>query len=635
MWVLERGREYSVGQFPKSTSDLPAYLSGTRDAERFGQRDALFDLKIGENVSALVGSGLGGGSLINGGVAFEPPVEAFEKWPGGNVWFDRLMGTKTDNVRHVLGVIDRERKKNYHPNGSGLPKYKALEKLGKSLGIAPTCLPLAITFEGSGSRGENSQDNAVKVEQRHCINCGDCMMGCNIGAKNTLAMNIWPLVVKRGVQLFTGGKVNVIKKVEDRWEVSFELTSVEPGRDDYQHKIISAKRLILAAGTFGSTEILLRSKDDGLQVSSQLGERHSINGGLMGFGVRRPDKVEGVANKPSTKDDPPIDQNIGPLTVSEIRVPTSHGNISLQYATIPYAARTIIAEAMVTGHLAGLFADGKEARLGNNDSQAVNQDFLDHSQVITCMGYEYGAGKISLVKMKQREYEKQESDWFASPVWNDAELESTLKYLEEVEETFTKAAENNGFDGGLYVPAPPWRQLPKKLVDSMDGMNDIKPHLLASHPLGGCCIGSSGMVGVVNENGNVFSGDGDEVYDALYVLDGSIIPGPIGVNPFMTISLLAYFLADKMEDIQEQSEPESGDAKYKVEYSDGAKLKNPEEEHVRAKFNERFFIDAPKYRKNPFDQKGKNELRHKFGVNDNERLVLDVVSKIENFEMWL
>jgi len=635
IWVLERGREYSVGQFPKSTADLPAYLSGTSNNERFGQRDALFDLKVGENVSALVGCGLGGGSLINGGVAFEPPVDAFSLWPGGDVWFDRLMGpeTTTNNVRHVLGVLDKKGKKNYHPNATKLPKYKALERLGKSLGVTPTCIPLAINFYESKD-GEGI-DNAVNVKQRHCINCGNCMTGCNIGAKNTLAMNVWPLVVNRGVQIFTGGKVNTVQKVGDMWKVKFELSSIEPGSDSYKECTLSVRRLILAAGTFGSTEILLRSQMKGLKVSSQLGKRHSVNGDLMGFGVRTSNKVAGVATKPSTKDDSGEDQVIGPLTVAEIRVPTAHGNISLQDATIPYAARTFIAESMVTGHLASLFADGKEPIFHGKDSQAADKDFLDHSQVITCMGYESGNGEISLVEMKQREHENKHPEYFASPVWSDNELKNTLSYIEEVESTFSKAAGKDGFNGGIYVPAPPWRILPKKLVETMDGMNGIRPHLLASHPLGGCCIGSSGSIGVVNENGNVFRGDGDAVYDELYVLDGSIIPGSIGVNPFMTIALLAYYLADKMPGVQPQSKPETWDADFELKYADGVRVKDPLDDHVEAKLVERFFIDAPKYRIRPFDQQEKDNLRKRFGLNENERLILDVVSRIDNYGTWL
>ena len=47
--------------------------------------------------------------------------------------------------------------------------------------------------------------------------------------------------------------------------------------------------------------------------------------------------------------------------------------------------------------------------------------------------------------------------------------------------------------------------------------------------------------GVVDPLGRVFKDhSGDQVYDDLYVMDGSVIPGPIGVNPSLTISALAF-----------------------------------------------------------------------------------------------
>jgi cholesterol oxidase len=64
--------------------------------------------------------------------------------------------------------------------------------------------------------------------------------------------------------------------------------------------------------------------------------------------------------------------------------------------------------------------------------------------------------------------------------------------------------------------------------------------LISAHPLGGCAMGSSAQDGVVDSYGRVFGSDG------LYVADGSILPGPVGVNPSMTIAALAERIAKEM-----------------------------------------------------------------------------------------
>src|SRR5262249_11149231 len=85
--VLERGKEYHVGEFPNSLGELPGYVRFQRpsDPHPIGYPDALFDLRLGDEVDVLVGSGLGGTSLINANVAARPLPEVFQngRWPGG------------------------------------------------------------------------------------------------------------------------------------------------------------------------------------------------------------------------------------------------------------------------------------------------------------------------------------------------------------------------------------------------------------------------------------------------------------------------------------------------------------------------------------------------------------------------
>lgn len=57
-------------------------------------------------------------------------------------------------------------------------------------------------------------------------------------------------------------------------------------------------------------------------------------------------------------------------------------------------------------------------------------------------------------------------------------------------------------------------------------------------------MGNDASNGVVDSMGRVFKGsNGNEIYDELYVVDGSIIPTPLGVNPSLTIAALSFRIA--------------------------------------------------------------------------------------------
>jgi cholesterol oxidase len=62
--------------------------------------------------------------------------------------------------------------------------------------------------------------------------------------------------------------------------------------------------------------------------------------------------------------------------------------------------------------------------------------------------------------------------------------------------------------------------------------------LITVHPLGGCPMGVDPTLGVVDPYGRVFG------YPGLYVADGSVLPGPVGSNPSLTIAALADRFAE-------------------------------------------------------------------------------------------
>src|SRR5690606_37035814 len=215
--VLERGRELRAGDFPTTLLGALRQVQVRRGRGRLGRRGGLFDLRPGDDLSVLVGCGLGGTSLINAGVSLRPPDWVFddERWP------EALRGDRGraelapwfEEAERMLGA------RPYPEDGErwpSLPKFRALERsahgaaraLGAAGRDAPVAekVPIAVTFEDG--------PNAVGLEQRACVLCGDCVTGCNHRAKNTLVENYLPDAVAHGAELYCEAAVQVVEPVE-------------------------------------------------------------------------------------------------------------------------------------------------------------------------------------------------------------------------------------------------------------------------------------------------------------------------------------------------------------------------------------------------------------------------------------
>ena len=115
--------------------------------------------------------------------------------------------------------------------------------------------------------------NHVGVEQHKCVDCGDCVTGCNYAAKNTLIMNFLPDAVNHGAEIFTEVSVRWLERKDNQWVVQCELLGV--GREKFKapNFAVTADLVVLGAGTLGSTEILLRRRSTACHSRIGWGER--------------------------------------------------------------------------------------------------------------------------------------------------------------------------------------------------------------------------------------------------------------------------------------------------------------------------------------------------------------------------
>jgi choline dehydrogenase-like flavoprotein len=77
--------------------------------------------------------------------------------------------------------------------------------------------------------------------------------------------------------------------------------------------------------------------------------------------------------------------------------------------------------------------------------------------------------------------------------------------------------------------------------------NDPDParKFVTVHPLGGCVMGTNSSNGVVDVDGKVYNtvAGANAVHENLFIADASVIPGPIAVNPTLTIVAMAQKIA--------------------------------------------------------------------------------------------
>ncbi len=118
--------------------------------------------------------------------------------------------------------------------------------------MTPVAAPVVVSFEDIV--------NPAGVAQPACTLCGDCCSGCNVGAKNTVAMTYLPDAKAHGAEIFTELSVSHIAKGEGGWRVYFAPSSDR----DAGPAFVDARTVVLAAGTLGSTEILLGPASAGL-----------------------------------------------------------------------------------------------------------------------------------------------------------------------------------------------------------------------------------------------------------------------------------------------------------------------------------------------------------------------------------
>jgi len=510
--VLERGMEWIPGTFPDEPLEVLQHLLSPVNPL------GLYEFHRSDDISVIKGSGLGGTSLVNANVAIIPEDSVFNRkeWPA-NI---RMAALKSyyERAANTLQVCQ-------HPRGEQLLKVRALKKRAAEPDRKFELLRLAVNFTREGV-DENG------VERHKCIDCGDCVTGCNVRAKNTVYMNYLPIARNSGAKLFTQVRTRHVERHPGGgWRVHYEHYA--PRNPIPERGSLRARRmLVLSAGSVNSTEILLRSRDRGLSLPDTIGTRFSGNGDFFGIAYNTDVRTD-ILGFGNHLDDPERSAvKTGPTIVGVIRYNLSGplgGQMTFEDLSTPRAA--VDACRRVLPLLPGTDTDNrpihdlidnlKEAQRVLRDLRFDPEGALNHTMAYLVMAQDDARGTIQL---------KDDSPWITWPNVGDLPIFRQIN---------AEVLEHAKVLGGKFVGDPVWKFLNKR-------------HLITAHPLGGCPMGDSAQAGLVDEFGQVFQPDGMK-HAGLYVADGSIVPTALGVNPFLTISALCERIADHL--IAELREP--------------------------------------------------------------------------------
>lgn len=531
--LLERGKSYPPGSFARSPRDLSHNFWDPSQGCH-----GLFDVWSFQHMEAVVSSGLGGGSLIYANVLIRKDEKWFVKdglkdgvyeyWPVTRAELDPCY----DRAEQML---QPQKYPLSHSPYNSTSKTLALKAAAEMLGLQWELPNLAITFANPGKPpvpGEMILEDHGNLHGRQrstCRLCGECDLGCNYGSKNTLDYNYLSYAKRRGAELRTRCEVKTFAPLHGGG-YTIDYVYHDPQHEgqvtdthNLSRQTITADRLILAAGTLGSTYLLLKNKAAFPQIGPALGQRFCGNGDLIAFALNATQAENGKQIGRS------INASYGPVITSTIRVPDAEDGgdgrgFYLQDAGYPEFVSWLLEVAQL-GSIGRRFAGFLENRLltmfGDHPQTEIGQEMMrllgpcilsSTSLPLLGMGRDQPDGVFSLKNVARS------PEPYLELNWRDVKARP---YYKKLIDTAQQVAEAMGatYDG--------------------DPMTDLH-RFITAHPLGGCPMGQSAKEGVVDSYGQVFG------YPGLYVADGSVMPGPVGPNPSLTITALAERFAENI-----------------------------------------------------------------------------------------
>ncbi|GLX52792.1 cholesterol oxidase [Streptomyces hygroscopicus subsp. hygroscopicus] len=500
--VLEAGRRFTRESLPKNSWDLKNYLWAPKLGMYGIQRIHLLG-----NVMVLAGAGVGGGSLNYANTLYVPPKAFFDdpQWKDITDWQEELK-PYYDQAKRMLGV---------RLNPTTTPSDVHLKAAAERMGVGDSFhfAPVGVFFgDGKDADGSAKASPGQRVpdpyfggagpERNACTECGECMTGCRHGAKNTLNENYLHLAEKAGAVVHP--MTTVVSVTDDSRGGYAVATLPTDRRKKGAGRLFTARRVVIAAGTYGTQTLLHRMKANGQlpHVSARLGDLTRTNSeALVGaqtddrryrkaHGTPRADFTRGVAITSSIH--PDENTHIEPVRYGK----GSNAMGGLSILQVPYtegSSRVLAWLANAARHPTLVLRSLSNRRWSERSIIGLVMQSLDNS--LTTYLKPGGVGK-GLLTARQGH---------GAP--NPKQIRAATEAASAL------AAEINGFPGS--------------------NVGELMGTPLTAHFLGGCPIGDSADTGVIDPYHRLYGHPG------ISVVDGAAVSANLGVNPSLTITAQA------------------------------------------------------------------------------------------------
>ncbi|HJQ48195.1 MAG TPA: GMC family oxidoreductase [Amycolatopsis sp.] len=482
--VLEAGRRFTDDEFAKTSWDLKHYLWAPALGCYGIQRIHLL-----RDVMILAGSGVGGGSLVYANTLYRP-LKAFyqdRQWAHITDWESEL-APHYDQASRMLGVVT---------NPTVTPSDEVMRQVADDMGVAdsyhPT--PVGVYFGEPGKGAEDPFFGGAGPRRTGCTECGSCMTGCRVGAKNTLVKNYLYLAERGGARVVPMTTVDAVRPQADG---SFVVDVHKTGRRSrrFRHSL-TAGQVVLAAGTWGTQQLLHKMRDTGVlpELSHRFGELTRTNSEAI-IGAGRPavdpdrDFSRGVAITSSIHPDEnthiePVRYGKGSNAMSLLQTLATDG--SLPTPRWRQMLRTMAREPIKSLKLLNGY------RWSERTVILLVMQSLDNSITTFTRRGLFG----------RRRYTSKQGHGEPNPAFIPAGHEANLRTAEHI----------GGVAGGTW--------------------GEIFDIPLTAHFIGGAPIGTSADDGVIDPYHRVFN------YPGLSIVDGTAVTANLGVNPSLTITAQA------------------------------------------------------------------------------------------------